>query len=528
LGALATTATSTPFSFGTTAPKPAATATPFSFGTSTTTTTAAATPATTAPPFSFGAAAAPATTAAAPFSFGAGATAIATPATTAAAPFSFGASAIATPATAASAAPAPAAVPFSFGAPAAATTATKASAAPAPAAAPFSFGAPAAPATTTSVAPTLPAAPFSLVAPTTTTATPANTAVAPFSFGTPATTTSASSIPFTLTSNVSAKTTLPVASLPLEKLPSASTTSSTLGSATTTTIGGTSAVKPTLTFGLGSGVAKPTKNEEPAVAPTLGLSVGATTQSSLTNQAGCMTIYIFSAPKATAPVVNVAPTSAAAAPIPASSTVTGPQNKPLTYEKLEELINKWTLDVEELERLFITQADQINSCDRALMENGDKILEFNDTIQNLENDHVRIEHEIDFVVQQQSEMNQILDQLEKLADAEMTDSTSMAGSMGYYGAVQREEMVQQQISLDSQLKQISQELEQVTDRINCFTQSEIADDPIKQISQTLAKQMDSLQWIGEQTSRLQEQVSEVRNQMDSQKKKSSFQYWSKS
>lgn len=45
----------------------------------------------------------------------------------------------------------------------------------------------------------------------------------------------------------------------------------------------------------------------------------------------------------------------------------------LSYRDLEEQVNKWTLELEEHEKVFIQQATQINAWDKILMENSVKV-----------------------------------------------------------------------------------------------------------------------------------------------------------
>lgn len=45
----------------------------------------------------------------------------------------------------------------------------------------------------------------------------------------------------------------------------------------------------------------------------------------------------------------------------------------ISFRKLEEEINKWTGELEEQERLFLTQATQVNAWDRVLINNGEKV-----------------------------------------------------------------------------------------------------------------------------------------------------------
>jgi hypothetical protein len=45
----------------------------------------------------------------------------------------------------------------------------------------------------------------------------------------------------------------------------------------------------------------------------------------------------------------------------------------LNFCQLEESINKWTLELEEQEKLFMNQATQVNAWDRLLISNGEKV-----------------------------------------------------------------------------------------------------------------------------------------------------------
>ena len=45
----------------------------------------------------------------------------------------------------------------------------------------------------------------------------------------------------------------------------------------------------------------------------------------------------------------------------------------MNYRQLEESINKWTLELEEQEKIFLQQATQVNAWDRLLIDNGEKV-----------------------------------------------------------------------------------------------------------------------------------------------------------
>lgn len=49
----------------------------------------------------------------------------------------------------------------------------------------------------------------------------------------------------------------------------------------------------------------------------------------------------------------------------------------MTSSQLDRLINKWSLQVEDREKLFLYQATQVNDWDDTLIENSEKVRNFN-------------------------------------------------------------------------------------------------------------------------------------------------------
>ncbi len=84
----------------------------------------------------------------------------------------------------------------------------------------------------------------------------------------------------------------------------------------------------------------------------------------------------------------------------------------MTFHELEEAVNKWTLELEEQEKVFLNQATQVNAWDRLLVGNGDKIVTLNEAVEQVKSDQQRLEHELDFVKGQQAELEELLKPLE--------------------------------------------------------------------------------------------------------------------
>ena len=87
------------------------------------------------------------------------------------------------------------------------------------------------------------------------------------------------------------------------------------------------------------------------------------------------------------------------------------------------ILQKWTLELEDLEKVFINQATQVNAWDQLLIKNGEKIISLHENVSAVRLDQQRLEHELDFVSAQQSELEEILKPLEaSLANAGPVDS----------------------------------------------------------------------------------------------------------
>ena len=157
----------------------------------------------------------------------------------------------------------------------------------------------------------------------------------------------------------------------------------------------------------------------------------------------------------------------------------------MNYRQLEEAINKWTLELEEQEKVFLNQATQVNAWDRLLMTNGEKIVSLHETVEKVKLDQQRLEHELDFVASQQSELEEVLRPLEEsLANAPPPDP-------------ERERIYQLGETLDAQLQRMSEDLREIIEHINSTNRSQDQADPIVQISRVLNAHMDSLQWSTE-------------------------------
>lgn len=170
----------------------------------------------------------------------------------------------------------------------------------------------------------------------------------------------------------------------------------------------------------------------------------------------------------------------------------------MPFRQLEENINKWTLELEDMEKVFLNQATQVNAWDQLLLKNGEKILTLNESVASVRQDQQRLEHELDFVAGQQAELEEALRSLE----------LSVAGSAPV--DMERERTYQLAESLDGQLKRMSEDLKEVISHLNSTTTTGLTTShPLAQIGKILNAHMDSLQWIDSNATAMEKQLASV-------------------
>ncbi|XP_066105742.1 nucleoporin-62 C-terminal-like protein isoform X2 [Saccopteryx bilineata] len=143
---------------------------------------------------------------------------------------------------------------------------------------------------------------------------------------------------------------------------------------------------------------------------------------------------------------------------PFTSTVNSILTPVMTCYQLDDIINKWNLVLEEdKETHFLYQATHISAWDHALTEN----------------DEITILHgEVEEVKLYQKSY--------KLAE-----------------------------NIDVQLKQMAQDLKDITEQLNIFEKPADTTEPLQQICRILTAHMDSLHWINQNSGLLQSKMEEI-------------------
>lgn len=216
-------------------------------------------------------------------------------------------------------------------------------------------------------------------------------------------------------------------------------------------------------------------------------------------------------PAAMAPLVSAAPSAGSAFANLSTATKTTDSStvvnaSQLSYNQLEEHINKWTLEFEEQEKVFTEQATQINAWDKLLIGNNQKIIELNDAVQKVKNDQQVLDQELEFIATQHKELEESLAPLEKefinlpRVDQERSQTYLMVEN------------------LDTQLKQMSEDLKEIIDNLNEANKGQDNTDPIIQIGKILNAHMNSLQWIESQSTHICKKLDDIGKIHETQKR----------
>uniref|UniRef100_A0A1B0GBX5 Nucleoporin NSP1-like C-terminal domain-containing protein n=1 Tax=Glossina morsitans morsitans TaxID=37546 RepID=A0A1B0GBX5_GLOMM len=169
----------------------------------------------------------------------------------------------------------------------------------------------------------------------------------------------------------------------------------------------------------------------------------------------------------------------------------------ISYSQIEELINKWTLELEEQEKVFTDQATQINAWDKILIGNNQKIFELNDAVQKIKNDQQTLEQELEFIATQHKELEESILPLQK--EFMKIPQVDIERAQTYL-------MVE---NLDTQLKQMSEDLKEIIDNLNEASNCQDSTDPIIQVGKILNAHMSSLQWIEQGTTNISNKLEDI-------------------
>lgn len=199
-----------------------------------------------------------------------------------------------------------------------------------------------------------------------------------------------------------------------------------------------------------------------------------------------------------------------------TTTLTTPSSSAtaqMNFYSLEEQINKWTLELEEQEKVFVNQATQVNAWDSILLKNGEKIVDLNKAVEKVKADQVAMEQELEFITVQQAELEESILPLEREL-SKIPQQIDVDRSQTYLMAE----------TLDSQLKQMSEDLKEVIEHLNEANKLADPADPMVQIGKILNAHFTTLQWIDDKTQSINNRLDELSKMSSMYQKERSFRY----
>ncbi|XP_057395055.1 nucleoporin-62 C-terminal-like protein isoform X1 [Balaenoptera acutorostrata] len=188
---------------------------------------------------------------------------------------------------------------------------------------------------------------------------------------------------------------------------------------------------------------------------------------------------------------------------PFTSTINEIITPVMTYGQLDDLINKWSLELEDQEKCFLHQASQLNAWDYTCIENGEKIIALHGEVQKVKLYQKRLEQELDFILSQQNKLEDLL----TLSEESVKDRSGSVYLQ--HTDEEREKTYKLAEDVDAQLKQMAQDLKDITEYLNTFGSPADTTDPLQQICKILNAHMDLIQWINQTSDMLQRKVEEV-------------------
>ncbi|KAI0306964.1 Nsp1-like C-terminal region-domain-containing protein [Multifurca ochricompacta] len=254
-----------------------------------------------------------------------------------------------------------------------------------------------------------------------------------------------------------------------------------------------------------SSAALATEKKDGAAAPSLFSGLGGATAS---------------APKPATPLAisaSTLPSAGVLAPTTTTpSAISVPPPSMLKGKSIEEIINRWSTELETHVRDFTKFATEVAVWDRSLIENGNNLAALYSHVLAAEREQNDIDQSLDHIEQQERELTATVEMYEK----QMADIlSSQGGSLRTLDAgpadTERDKNYMLATELHNHLDDLSSSLTQLIESVNSMsvgqadTKPASAEDPMAQIAQVLSNHLESLQWIDGASRELEEKVVEV-------------------
>ncbi|KAG5219911.1 FG-nucleoporin nsp [Salix suchowensis] len=206
-----------------------------------------------------------------------------------------------------------------------------------------------------------------------------------------------------------------------------------------------------------------------------------------------------------------APGASAATSSSTNTAIAVPPPSMLRGKTIEEIVNRWSNELETHVRDFNRFAGEIAVWDRALIENGKS------PRYAVEREQNEIDQSLDHIEQQQKDLSSTLDSYEKA----MQDILGGQGSLRALDTGPADTERDKNNRFAYATRRPSGSLTQMIESVNGLSLSNgskdgtSAEDPMTQIAQILSSHLESLQWIDGSVKEVEGKVTEVENRVKS-------------
>ncbi|KAI5289785.1 hypothetical protein KEM54_003220 [Ascosphaera aggregata] len=187
-----------------------------------------------------------------------------------------------------------------------------------------------------------------------------------------------------------------------------------------------------------------------------------------------------------------------------------PAKSRLKNKTMDEIITRWATDLSKYQKEFQSQAEQVASWDRMVVENASKIQKLYGSAVDSERATAEVERQLAAVENQQEELGLWLDryeqEVEALLDKQVGPSDTLQGP-----DQERENTYKLAERVSDRLNGMNQDLTSIIEEINAtstsLNKSSDADEPVSQIVRILNSHITQLQSIDQDTAALRAQVT---------------------
>ncbi|RXW24593.1 hypothetical protein EST38_g1227 [Candolleomyces aberdarensis] len=203
------------------------------------------------------------------------------------------------------------------------------------------------------------------------------------------------------------------------------------------------------------------------------------------------------------------------AALSANPMVAVPPPSMLRGKTIEEIVNRWTSELETHVKDFTKFAGEVSVWDRALVENSNHLAALYSHVLAAERQQSEIDSTLDNIEQQQRELMTTLEDYERASQEILGGQGGSLRSLDTGPAdTERDKNYMLATDLHTNLDDLSASLTQMIESVNALSMSqkpaiEGGEDPMAQISQVLSSHLESLQWIDSSVRELDTKVNEV-------------------